>query len=89
MKHLTILFSVISVLWFSGCSEECQDCPDLQGYVPAAPEYEDSEMWVSYLNDADGTGADVFYVPSTWEFDWCIPCPLRMVTSFCGIGNIC
>lgn len=86
---MTILFSVISVLWFSGCSEECHDCPDLQGYVPAAPEYEDSEMWVSYLNDADGTGADVFYVPSTWEFDWCIPFPLRRVNSFCGIGNIC
>lgn len=27
-------------------------------------------MWVRYMNDTDGGGADVFYVPSTWEFDW-------------------
>lgn len=39
-------------------------------YVPVAPDYADQQMWTLQLNDADGTGADVFYIPSTWEYDW-------------------
>lgn len=39
-------------------------------YVPCAPEYEDSTMWYVERNDSLGTGADVFYIVSTWEFDW-------------------
>lgn len=39
-------------------------------YVPMAPDYSDTLMWRVALNDSDGTGADVFYIPSTWEFDW-------------------
>lgn len=38
-------------------------------YVPAAPDYSDVAMWHIELNDM-GDGADVFYIPSTWEFDW-------------------
>ena len=70
MNHLTILFSIITLFWATGCTEEYCDCPYKQGYIPATPEYSDPTMWVTYLNDADGTGADVFYVPSTWEYDW-------------------
>ena len=36
-------------------------------YVPIAPEYSDETMWPNVLNDE---GVDVFYVVSTWEFDW-------------------
>ncbi len=39
-------------------------------YVPMAPDYTDPMMWHVIKNDLDGTGADVFYIPSTWEFDW-------------------
>lgn len=39
-------------------------------YVPAAPDYTDPLMWHIIKNDTDGSGADVFYIPSTWEFDW-------------------
>ncbi len=39
-------------------------------YVPGAPDYTQPEMWHKINNDADGMGADVFYIPSTWEFDW-------------------
>lgn len=39
-------------------------------HVPQEPDYSKDEMWYTALNDADGEGADVFYVPSTWEFDW-------------------
>ena len=39
-------------------------------YVPQAPDYNDATMWVNVDGDKDGTGADVFYVVSTWEEDW-------------------
>ena len=39
-------------------------------FIPAAPDYNDSTMWYRLDEDPDGTGADVFYVVSTWEIDW-------------------
>lgn len=27
-------------------------------------------MWYINLNDTDDSGADIFYIVSTWEFDW-------------------
>ena len=39
-------------------------------YIPKAPDYSDATMWVTCDGDALGTGADVFYVVSTWEEDW-------------------
>ena len=38
--------------------------------VPAAPDYADGSMWITRDGDPQGTGADVFYVVSTWEEDW-------------------
>jgi len=38
--------------------------------IPLAPDYNDSTMWYRVDGDAEGTGADVFYVVSTWEEDW-------------------
>ena len=38
--------------------------------VPAGPESADATMWITRDGDPDGTGADVFYVVSTWEKDW-------------------
>ncbi|MBQ7514590.1 MAG: hypothetical protein IJS95_09455 [Prevotella sp.] len=32
--------------------------------------YNDTTMWVTADGDTDGTGADIFYVVSTWEEDW-------------------
>ncbi len=39
-------------------------------YIPKAPDYNDPTMWVARDGDTDGTGADIFYVVSTWEEDW-------------------
>ena len=39
-------------------------------YIPMAPDYDDPTMWVTADGDTDVTGADVFYVVSTWEDDW-------------------
>ena len=38
--------------------------------IPCVPIYNDSTMWYVERNDSLGTGADVFYIVSTWEFDW-------------------
>ena len=38
--------------------------------VPADPDYTDGSMWITEDMDPEGTGADVFYVVSTWEKDW-------------------
>jgi len=42
----------------------------VQTFVPLAPDYADSLMWVTKDGDPEGTGADVFYIVSTWEEDW-------------------
>ena len=39
-------------------------------WIPTPPDYTDSTMWVVAQNDSDGTGADIFYIVSTWEADW-------------------
>lgn len=41
-----------------------------KAFIPKAPDYSNSAFW--YMTDMDslGTGADVFYVVSTWEVDW-------------------
>lgn len=39
-------------------------------YIPETPDYSDSSMWTIQKNDSTGQGADIFYVVSTWEFDW-------------------
>lgn len=39
-------------------------------YLPLPPDYGDSTMWYLTSDATADTGADVFYIPSTWEFDW-------------------
>lgn len=39
-------------------------------FIPKQPDYTSADMWYEVKNDVDGSGIDVFYVPSTWEFDW-------------------
>ena len=38
--------------------------------VPQAPDYANKMMWHTADQDTDGTGADIFYIVSTWEADW-------------------
>lgn len=56
--------AVILCLALAGCSRN-----DI-GYIPEAPDYSDPDLWYIEENDSTGSGADVFYVVSTWEFDW-------------------
>ena len=45
-------------------------CKGPASIVPKAPDYKDATMWYTADGDPDGTGADVFYIVSTWEEDW-------------------
>lgn len=59
------------LLHCTGCHSSDDPAPAIEAvYVPAAPDYSDTQMWTVRLNDTNGTGADVFYIPSTWEYDW-------------------
>ena len=70
MKNLTeiLLFFLISLC---GCSSH-ESMMQVE-YVPVAPDYDNPAMWVTYSDDSAGDGADVFYIPSTWEFDYTAP----------------
>lgn len=65
MKKLTLLFCFVAIL------TSCENNPSLKNtaYIPPAPEYSQKNMWFTIL-DNDQSGVDVFYIPSTWEFDW-------------------
>jgi len=39
-------------------------------YIPLAPDYGNELLWYTADKDTEGTGADIFYVVSTWEEDW-------------------
>ena len=75
-KKLWVLAAILVILC-GACVVTCcgseDDNPAVvaeQTFVPKAPDYDDPTMWVTADGDADGTGADVFYVVSTWEDDW-------------------
>lgn len=66
MKRLSVwIFAAILLL----CSaSSCRN--KVAVYIPKAPDYNDSTMWTIVDCDTAGTGADIFYVVSTWEEDW-------------------
>ena len=59
-----LLPGLLAVLLCAACSSEEKT------YIPQAPDYKDSTMWITADGDTTGTGADIFYVVSTWETDW-------------------
>lgn len=66
---LAVGLLVVLVGMLAGCSSD-NDPAHESCYIPAPRDYSEESMWVVYANDKDGTGADVFYIPSTWEYDW-------------------
>ncbi|MDE6009696.1 MAG: DUF3089 domain-containing protein [Muribaculaceae bacterium] len=54
-----------------GCADSSDPLSSEENvFVPIAPDYSSHEMWTVIRNDSAGEGADVFYIPSTWEYDW-------------------
>lgn len=63
------IFTFAALVWLWGCGTN-NITDNQEQYVPDAPDYSDEKMWYTQLNDIAGNEADVFYIPSTWEFDW-------------------
>jgi hypothetical protein len=53
---------LLSILLIGGCGSK--------EILPPAPDYTNPLMWTTVDQDPEGTGADIFYLVSTWEKDW-------------------
>ena len=70
MKYIAFTF-VFTALFLCSCHNDNAASRNEQAtFIPQAPDYDDATMWVTADGDPDGTGADIFYVVSTWEEDW-------------------
>ena len=63
-----IIYTILLMTIWSACNSRHSDIEN--AYIPSEPDYTDNKMWYTNLNDTDSCGADVFYIVSTWEFDW-------------------
>ena len=66
MKRSKLIILLVSVILFTPAAAAQRE----RTVTPKAPDYKDATMWITADQDPDGTGADVFYVVSTWEEDW-------------------
>ncbi len=60
----------IALITLTGCAQPSSGYIDSNSVIPTPPNYENPTMWVTADGDTDNTGADIFYVVSTWEEDW-------------------
>ena len=63
-----IIYTILLMMIWSACNSRHSNIEN--AYIPSEPDYTDSKMWYINLNDTDDSGADIFYIVSTWEFDW-------------------
>ena len=69
MKTKLLSTLLLASLYLASCQSSDKQTHISSVFLPAQPSYADSTMWHIALNDT-GTGADVFYIVSTWEYDW-------------------
>lgn len=68
MRTKVFIALIVAVCTLSACNSKCFE--NSTYFIPQEPDYNKENMWYMVLNDGGDNGADVFYVPSTWEFDW-------------------
>ncbi len=69
MRKSPLSILALCVIIMVGCSSSAPvESPD-NVYVPPMADYSDMSMWHIAVDDSS-SGADVFYIPSTWEYDW-------------------
>lgn len=66
---VAVLSACGSKIYASDAVKVSRQCEESE-FIPKAPDYNDSTMWITEDGDSTGMGADVFYVVSTWEVDW-------------------
>lgn len=70
---LSAILTIYGIAAFASCHvpDDNLSGHDVVGqYLPQAPDYNDDTMWITEDGDSEGTGADIFYIVSTWEEDW-------------------
>ena len=67
---IALLGSTASFASYTANDDNAASLYEQTTFIPPAPDYNDAAMWVTADGDNDGTGADIFYVVSTWEEDW-------------------
>lgn len=67
-RHATVRKPVVLVFFAMLLLVACNR--PAETFIPAPPDYQDTTMWITLDGDTAGTGADIFYVVSTWEQDW-------------------
>ena len=77
MRKVFFIFLTAVLLWqsasfasYTANEDNAASQYEQATFIPQAPDYNDATMWVTADGDTDGTGADIFYVVSTWEEDW-------------------
>ncbi|MDE6444001.1 MAG: DUF3089 domain-containing protein [Muribaculaceae bacterium] len=72
MKPIYNILTFLFIAWAGiACSDDTYPIQaDESIFVPLPPDYTQQTMWYVEKNDSDGLGADIFYIPSTWEYDW-------------------
>lgn len=75
MRKIIFIFLTAVLLGSTASFASCSKDDNAAGqheqstFIPQIPQYNDAMMWVTADGDPDGTGADIFYVVSTWEED--------------------
>ena len=66
MKKLLYFVAIIAIF------TACNNTQNQDAYIPPAPDYSNEKMWYNVLDFKGNydSGVDMFYIPSTWEFDW-------------------
>ena len=67
---LVAILTICGAIWYATCTSNDGNTSDAYVFIPKAPDYDNTTMWVTADGDTDNTGADIFYVVSTWEEDW-------------------
>ena len=68
---LAAILTICGAIWYVSCTSNNDNVSVVAAeFIPQAPDYNDAAMWVTADDDSLGTGADIFYVVSTWEEDW-------------------
>ena len=62
-------FVICGTASVSSCNR-VENVAKLAEYIPQPPDYDNPTMWTIADGDPSGTGADIFYVVSTFEEDW-------------------
>ncbi|MBR3531101.1 MAG: DUF3089 domain-containing protein [Bacteroidaceae bacterium] len=74
--YIAKLFLLFMATLFSSCTVRRNDAMPLPMIsvetLPLPPDYNDATMWYTQDGDPQGTGADIFYIVSTWEQDWMV-----------------